>query len=241
MIANLRVSSVLLAVLLLMAPGCSRERAEEPAREPAETSVEESTGPEPTEGPGALYDPARADLKAPGVFDVRFETTKGDVLLRVHRNWAPMGADRFYNLVKIGYFDDTAFFRVLPGFMAQFGISGDPEVNRIWRKSEIPDDSVRESNRRGYLSFATAGPNTRTTQVFINYGDNSQLDGMGFAPIGRVVDGMNVVDSLFSGYGEGSPQGKGPNQGYIQARGNDYLRQFFPNLDYIKKATVTKE
>jgi peptidyl-prolyl cis-trans isomerase A (cyclophilin A) len=240
MTANLRLTTVLLAMVLAVAPGCSRRQAEETVPEPGGAAVE-APALEPAAGTEALYDPARADTKAPEVFDVRLETTKGDVLLRVHRAWAPMGADRFYNLVTIGYLDDTAFFRVLPGFMAQFGVNGNAEVNRIWRKSEIPDDPVKESNRRGSLSFATAGPNTRTTQLFINYGDNTQLDGMGFAPIGRVVEGMSVVDSLFSGYGEGAPQGKGPNQGYIQARGNDYLRQFFPNLDYIKKATVVNE
>lgn len=220
---------------------CSREgtqpageRQEQPASEPA-TAPSGSTETSP-----ALLDPTKADEKAPATYDVKFETTRGDVLIKVTRSWAPNGADRFYNLVKIGYFDDTAFFRVLPGFMAQFGINGNPEVNRIWKNSQIPDDPVKESNRRGYLTFATAGPDTRTTQLFINFGDNSQLDGQGFAPIGRVVEGMSVVDSIYSGYGEGAPQGKGPNQGFIQGGGNQYLRKFFPKVDYIKKASIVE-
>ncbi|RPI28417.1 MAG: peptidylprolyl isomerase [Acidobacteria bacterium] len=185
-------------------------------------------------------DPTRAVEQAPATYNVKFETTKGDILIKVTRSWAPNGADRFYNLVKIGFLDDTGFFRVLPGFMAQFGINGNTEVNRIWKNSEIPDDPVKESNRRGFVTFATAGPNTRTTQLFINFADNSSLDGQGFAPIGKVVEGMSVVDSIYSGYGEGSPQGKGPNQGFIQGGGNQYLKKFFPELDYIKKATIVK-
>jgi peptidyl-prolyl cis-trans isomerase A (cyclophilin A) len=176
--------------------------------------------------------------EAPAVFKVRLETTKGNVDIKVTRAWAPLGADRFYNLVEIGYFNDAAFFRVLPGFMAQFGIHGDPEVSKIWRELTISDDPVTQSNRRGFMSFATAGANTRTTQLFINYADNSRLDQMGFSPIGEVVEGMTAVEELYSGYGEGAPRGPGPDQRFIQARGNAYLREFYPKLDYIKRATI---
>ncbi len=176
---------------------------------------------------------------APETFRVRFETSKGDFVVEVVRAWAPNGADRFYNLVRNGYYDDVRFFRVISGFMAQFGIHGDPKVNAAWRVRPIPDDPVVESNRRGYVTFAmTSQPNSRTTQLFINYADNTQLDGMGFAPIGRVVEGMEVVDQLYAGYGEGAPNGRGPDQARIVAEGNAYLNANFPNLDYIRRATV---
>lgn len=223
-----------ICVILLLA-GCAREEKAPPATTESEETAPVETG---DAAGSALFDPSRAVEEAPAVYNVKFETTKGDILIRVTRSWAPNGADRFYNLVKIGYFDDTAFFRVLPGFVAQFGINGNPEVNRIWKNSEIPDDPVKESNRRGSVTFATAGPNTRTTQLFINFADNSSLDSQGFAPIGRVVEGMSVVDSIYSGCGEGPPRGRGPNQGFIQAAGNEYLKKNFPKLDYIKKATI---
>lgn len=225
---------------LLLFSACSSEPTETAAPKQEPAASQPSTAPAEETANSALFDPTRADEKAPATYNVKFETTKGDVLIKVTRSWAPNGADRFYNLVKIGYFDDTAFFRVLPGFMAQFGISGNPEVNRIWKNSQVPDDPVKESNRRGYLTFATAGPDTRTTQLFINFADNSRLDGQGFAPIGRVVEGMEVVDSIYSGYGEGAPQGKGPKQEFIQAGGNEYLKKFFPKVDYIKKASVVE-
>jgi peptidyl-prolyl cis-trans isomerase A (cyclophilin A) len=156
-----------------------------------------------------------------------------------HRDWAPNGADRFYNLVQAGYYNDTRFFRVVRGFMAQIGIHGKPELNAIWREQQIPDDPVVKSNTRGFVSFATAGPGTRTTQFFINYDDgNSRLDTMGFSPFGKVTSGMEVVDSLYAEYGEGAPQGRGPNQGRIQGEGNAYLMRDFPQLDYVKEATV---
>ncbi len=236
-----KASSLVTVFVILLFSACSRERTEPAAQKPAETAAQPSTAP--TEGAAAnpaLSDPTRADEKAPATYNVKFETTKGNILIKVTRNWAPNGADRFYNLVKIGYLDDTAFFRVLPGFMAQFGINGNPEVNRIWKNSQIPDDPVKESNRRGYLTFATAGPDTRTTQLFINFADNSRLDGQGFAPIGKVVEGMSVVDSIYSGYGEGGPQGKGPNQAFIQGGGNEYLKKFFPKIDYIQKASIVQ-
>jgi peptidyl-prolyl cis-trans isomerase A (cyclophilin A) len=174
----------------------------------------------------------------PPTFRARFETSAGVFTIQVHTDWAPQGADRFYTLVKSGYYDDARIFRVVPGFMAQFGISGDPKVWAVWRGRRIPDDPVRQSNTRGMVSFATAGPNTRTAQIFINFGNNSMLDGEGFAPFGQVVEGMDVVDRLFAGYGDGPPQGRGPDQMRIWAQGNVYLQRDFPKLDYIKKATI---
>jgi len=156
----------------------------------------------------------------------------------VHRDWAPLGADRFYNLVKNGFFNNARFFRVISGFMVQFGINADPHVSAVWRDANISDDPVKQSNTRGMITFATRGPNTRTTQMFINYADNNRLDGMGFAPFGQVVSGMNVVDALYSGYGEGAPRGAGPEQGRLQSEGNAYLIKEFPKLDYIKSATI---
>jgi peptidyl-prolyl cis-trans isomerase A (cyclophilin A) len=189
----------------------------------------------------ALLDPSKATEHALATFRVKLETTKGPVVLEVVRDWAPNGADRFYNLVKIGFYNDVAFFRVIDGFMAQFGIHGDPKVAAKWREARIADDPVKQSNLRGFVSFATAGPNTRTTQLFINYADrNAQLDRSGFAPFARVIQGMEVVDSLYSGYGEGAPNGAGPNQGLVQMQGNAYLRANFPKLDYIKTATIVE-
>jgi peptidyl-prolyl cis-trans isomerase A (cyclophilin A) len=156
----------------------------------------------------------------------------------VHRAWAPHGADRFYNLVRAGYYDGVRFFRVLPGFMAQFGIHGDPVVSAAWRDQRIPDDPVRRTNVRGMVSFATAGPGTRTTQVFINFANNDRLDAMGFSPFGQVVEGMEVVDQLYADYGEGQPRGRGPDQGRMQAEGNAYLARQFPKLDTVKSARI---
>lgn len=186
----------------------------------------------------AFANPAVLHERAPDAFRARFETTAGPFVIEVHRAWAPLGADRFYNLVKSGYFDDTRFFRVVAGFMVQFGIHGDPQVAAAWHDQRIPDDPVGQSNRRGMVSFATAGPGTRTTQVFINYGDNSRLDAMGFAPFGQVVEGMDVVDRLYPGYGEGAPGGLGPVQGRIQAEGNAYLDRAFPKLDQVRRVTL---
>ena len=171
-------------------------------------------------------------------FRVRMTTTEGDFVLQVNRAWAPRGADRFYNLVKIGFFDDIACFRVIDQFMCQFGIHGDPKVGQAWASARIEDDPVVEANRRGTISFATAGPNTRTTQLFINKVDNGMLDSMGFSPFGRVVEGMEVVDKLHSGYGEGAPRGSGPWQHRIQDEGNAYLDSDFPKMDRILSAKV---
>jgi peptidyl-prolyl cis-trans isomerase A (cyclophilin A) len=183
-------------------------------------------------------DPARLTATAPETFKAVFNTTKGRVVIEVTRSLAPNGADRFYNLVRSGYFTDLAFFRVVPGFMCQFGIHGDPAVSAKWRDANINDDPVKGSNTRGTITFATAGPNTRTTQLFINFGDNVSLDGQGFAPFGKVIEGMAVVDKINSEYGDGAPFGRGPDQSRIQGEGNAYLKKDFPNLDYIKSASI---
>jgi len=186
----------------------------------------------------SLGDPSSLTAKAPGSYKAKFETSKGTFVIQVTRSWAPNGADRFYNLVKSGFYNDARFFRVIDGFMVQFGISGNPDVSAAWTDATIPDDPVRESNARGTVTFATAGPNTRTTQVFINFNNNSMLNGQGFAPFGKVISGMDVVDALYRGYGEGAPRGNGPNQALIKSQGNAYLVTQFPKLDYIKKATI---
>lgn len=187
-----------------------------------------------------LLDPGQAAEAAPEAFRVKFVTTKGDVVVKVTRAWSPHGADRLYNLARIGFFTDVAFFRVIPRFMAQFGIHGDPKASRAWHAAHIPDDPVAESNVRGTLTFATAGPDTRSTQFFFNFGNNASLDGQGFSPLGKVAEGMDVVDSIFSGYGEGAPAGAGPDQSRVHREGNVYLRENFPQLDYIRSAQVVE-
>jgi peptidyl-prolyl cis-trans isomerase A (cyclophilin A) len=189
---------------------------------------------------GNLGNPSALRETAPATYKARFETSKGTFVVDVNREWAPNGADRFYNLVKNGFYDGVRFFRVLDGFMAQFGINGDPAISAQWREARIQDDPVRQSNRRGFITYAMAGPGTRTSQVFINYGDNSALDKQGFSPFGQVSSGMNVVDALHNGYGEGAPRGQGPDQGRLQMEGNAYLAKNFPRLDFVKKATITK-
>jgi peptidyl-prolyl cis-trans isomerase A (cyclophilin A) len=188
----------------------------------------------------ALMNPAALTEQAPLVYKTRFDTSKGMFIIEVHRDWAPNGADRFYNLVKNGFFDEDRFFRVITGFMVQFGINGTPLLSAQWENANIKDDPVTQSNEQGFITFATRGPNTRTTQVFINYKDNHGLDSQGFAPFGQVTLGMAVVESLYSGYGEGAPRGSGPSQSRIQADGNPYLLSQFPKLDYITKAAITK-
>jgi peptidyl-prolyl cis-trans isomerase A (cyclophilin A) len=193
----------------------------------------------------ALKNPAALKEMAPATYKVNFDTSAGMFVVEVHRDWATNGADRFYNLVKNGYYDDVRFFRVISGFMVQFGISGDPALNKVWQAARIPRDPVKQSNKRGYITYAMQGgpqgADTRTTQVFINFGDNAaSLDAQGFAPFGQVTSGMDVVNKIYSGYGEGAPSGNGPEQGRIQAEGNAYLTKDFPKLDYIKKATIEK-
>ena len=187
-----------------------------------------------------LSNPAALVEQAPAAYKVHFDTSKGPFVIQVNRAWAPHGADRFYNLVKNGFYDNVRFFRVISGFMVQFGINGDPQLSARWRQAQIPDDPVTQSNARGMITFATAGPNTRTTQVFINFGNNANLDGMGFAPFGKVVSGMNVVDAINAEYGEGAPRGRGPDQSRLQSEGNAYLAREFARMDYIKKATIEK-
>ncbi len=179
-------------------------------------------------------DPASPAMqaKAPDIYTAHFETSAGAFTVQITRAWAPLGADRFYNLVKNGFFDGTRFFRVVPGFVVQFGLSGDPMISARWHTASIADDPVTQHNVRGTITFATAGPNTRTTQLFINFADNLSLDGQGFAPFGRVVDGMGVVDRIYAGYGEQ------PDQGVIETRGNAYLASQFPRLDSIVKAAI---
>lgn len=182
----------------------------------------------------ALLNPAALKAKAPELFKAKFTTTKGDFVVEVHRAWAPVGADRFYNLVKNGFFSDAAFFRVMPGFIVQFGLGPSPAINKAWERAKIPDDPVKETNRKGYLTFATAGPNTRTTQLFINLGDNAGLDPQGFAPFGMVVEGMDVVEKINPEYREQ------PAQDRITNEGKPYLEKSFPNIDYIKSAQITE-
>lgn len=216
------------------------EQIKEAAKAPQQPKMNEGDG-----GDNPLLNPSLAKETAPNTYDVLLETTKGNVLITVQRDWAPNGADQFYNLVKIGYFTDIAFFRVLGGFMAQFGMHGDPTINTAWRSATIQDDPVRESNKRGFVTFAkTNAPNSRSTQLFINYKDNARLDSMVFAPIGKVVEepgkggGMMVIDKLYAEYGEGAPSGRGPSQMKLAQQGNAYLKAEYPNLDYIKSAHI---
>lgn len=207
---------------------------------PAPAPIAVSSTPISTSAPAptgarspALLDPPLATHAAPAVFRARFTTSKGDFVVEAHRDWSPRGADRFYDLVEIGFFDDSRFFRAIAGFMVQFGIPGDPRVAAAWREARIEDDPVRQSNTRGFVTFAQTGaPNSRTTQLFISYGDNSRLDTTRFAPFARVVEGMNVVDALNTGYGES------PEQPRIQAEGNAYLDDAFPRLDRIVSARI---
>jgi len=172
------------------------------------------------------------DMTAPDEFDVLLKTSKGDITIHVTRKLAPKGADRFYTAVKAGFYNECRFFRVVPKFVVQFGINGDPEVQKKWRDDPIKDDPVKGSNTKGTITFATAGRDTRTTQLFINLKDNTRLDDIGFAPFGKVTKGMKVVEKINSEYGER------PDQGKIQKEGNAYLKEAYPRLDYIKTATV---
>lgn len=228
------------------APPTEQPKAEAPAQPKAETPAPAPAQPAgtasaPAAAPKSGFDRAllRAAMlkdKAPDTFQVKFTTTRGDFIVTVHRAWAPIGADRFYNLVKHHFFDNASFFRVVPGFVVQFGISAYPPVNAAWKNADLQDEPVTQSNKRGYLTYAkTSLPNTRSTQIFINLKDNARLDGMGFAPFG-VVDGkgMNVVEMLYDQYGDDA----GPDQGQIEAQGKPYLDKGWPKLDSIKTATL---
>jgi peptidyl-prolyl cis-trans isomerase A (cyclophilin A) len=187
----------------------------------------------------ALLQPATLRAKAPAEYDVKFVTTAGEFTIKVTRAWAPNGADRFYNLVQHHFFDGAAFFRVIQGFMAQFGLSAYPEVSKAWENANIKDDPVVQSNKRGYITFAqTSAPNSRSTQLFINFGNNAALDKDRFAPFGMVTEGMDAVDKIYSGYGEGAPEGRGPSQELVGSRGKAYLEKGFPKLDTIRSATI---
>ena len=213
-------------VLSLLAPALPAD---------ADTSATQGSSP-------VLLDPSLADATAPERFTVRVETTEGPFTVEVVRAWAPHGADRFYNLVRAGFYDGCAFFRVIDGFVAQVGIHPDPEVTAAWKDATIPDDPQVEDNTRGTVTFAKSGaPDSRTTQIFVNYGDNTRLRSYGgFAPFGRVVEGMEVVDALYSGYGEGAPRGRGPSQGRLTREGASYLEEQFPKLDRIVSAEVVE-
>ncbi len=248
-----------LAIAALLA-GC---KSKEPAAEmkPAETAKTETPAPAPTPAPtetkpaatesaaaptgkaapaakpGNLLKPSTLQEKAPDKYEVKFKTTRGDFTVQVTRAWAPLGADRFYNLVKAHFYDDAAFFRVVPGFVVQFGISAKPAVSTAWRRMVILDDPVLQSNKRGYLTFATSGENTRTTQLFINLKDNAFLDGKGFSPFGAVEgNGMNVVEMLYDGYSNDN----GPAQDKLETLGNPYAKKGWPKLDYIVSATLVE-
>jgi peptidyl-prolyl cis-trans isomerase A (cyclophilin A) len=189
----------------------------------------------------SLKNPASLKEQAPATFKAKFDTSVGVFVIQVTREWAPLGADRFYNLVKNGFYNDARFFRAISGFMVQFGIPADPAISPAWRSARIGVDPVKQSNKPMFISFAMGGtPDTRTTQVFINYGNNANLDAMGFAPFGEVIVGKDVVNKIYTGYGEGAPRGKGPDQARTQAEGNAYLNKEFPKLDFIKTATIEK-
>ena len=227
--------------LALALVGCEKGNAKSGPSQAAKKSTETAKA---TAGKkkGALLNPGKAKEKAPAKYAVKLETTKGDIIIDVTRAWSPNGADRFYNLVKVGYYDDVSFFRVIAGFMGQVGISGDPKANAAWRPARIKDDPRNKSvsNKPGFVTFAKTGaPNSRTTQFFVNLGNNGRLDGMGFTPFGKLRS-MSVMEKIYSGYGEGAPRGRGPAQGRLQSEGNAYLRKNFPELDYIKRATITK-
>ena len=252
---RLTVISLIFTVLFaVFIAGCSRKPSEQPATSgtektappkeaeaPPEKQPEEiAAAPAPAVTPAEaarqkLLNPAQLNEKAPETFRAKFTTSKGDFVIEVTRAWAPNGADRFYNLVRNGYYNDCRFFRVISDFMVQFGINGDPSLNQVWYQAQFKDDPVKESNKRGYVTFAMTGqPNSRTTQIFINYKDNSFLDAQNFSPFGRVVEGMDIVDSFYKEY-QGVPS---DNQPQIQARGNAYLNKEFPKLDYVKSAAI---
>jgi peptidyl-prolyl cis-trans isomerase A (cyclophilin A) len=212
---------VALTVLVVMAAAAVGARAEQ-------ASVRKS-----------LMVPAAFTETAPDTYNVKFDTSVGEFVIRVTRAWAPNGADRFYNLVKNGFYDEARFFRAVPNFMVQFGLNANPTVSKIWQSARIPRDRVIQSNKKGFITFAMgASPDTRTTQVFINFRNNTNLDGMGFAPFGEVVSGIEVVDRIYTGYGEGAPRGSGPPQARVVAEGNAYLIKSFPKMDYIKTAAI---
>lgn len=236
----MKTAGVLVLVATLAAAPLAARQAQgaqpAPKQQPAKRAPAATTG---QKGPdAALLKPGLLTAKAPEEFTVRFVTTQGEIAVKVTRAWAPRGADRFYNLAKHHFYDGAAFFRVLSGFVVQFGLSPYPQVSAAWESATIKDDPVTKSNTRGMITFATGGPNTRTTQVFINLGNNARLDSDGFSPFGEVTEGMDVIEKLYGGYGEGAPRGRGPDQGLIQTKGSAYLEKDFPKLDKILSTKV---
>jgi len=217
----------ILAALALS--GALLVNAQAPASHPKAAGTHHTTPAAPRP---SLLNPASLHLHGPAVFQARFTTTAGNFVIEVHRDWGPLGADRFYNLVRRGFFTNAAFFRVVPGFVVQFGLNADPAINKAWKDADLKDDPVAQSNKRATVVYATAGPNTRTTQFFINYADNARLDTMGFAPFGTVIEGMDVVDKIYPGYGEQ------PGQDQITTQGDAYISRNFPKIDKIKSAVV---
>jgi peptidyl-prolyl cis-trans isomerase A (cyclophilin A) len=228
-----------LALSTLALASCGKSGAPSPDGSGPAAAATGALAAGPRDGNAPIYHPEKATEKAPDTFKAKFTTTKGDFVIEVTRAWAPNGADRFYNLVKLGWYDGARFYRAVEGFMVQFGVNPDPSANGAWARASIADDPVVKSNTRGYVTFAMAGPNSRSEQIFINYVDrNKRLDGMGFAPFGQVTEGMAVVDSLFKGYGELGPRGKGPDPSRVSREGEAYLAKEFPELDKIKTATL---
>lgn len=235
-----KLASLVVAGMVCMAMQVSAQApAQAPAQPKASTAPKTGAGTHAGTATARPYDrlllrPALLKDKAPETYQVKFSTTRGDFTLTVTRAWAPIGADRFYNLVKHHFYDNATVFRVVPGFVAQFGLSAYPPVSAAWKSANLTDDPVTQSNKKGYITFATAGPNTRTTQVFINLVDNARLDRLGFAPFGQVTEGMNAVDLFYDQYGDTS----GPDQDQIEKQGKPYLDKGWPKLDIIKSATL---
>jgi cyclophilin family peptidyl-prolyl cis-trans isomerase len=235
-----RIVLVICGCFVLALPAAAQTPSSAPAKSPS-SGDQSSAAPaaKPATYEAALLQPAALHAKAPDEYEVKFVTTAGDFTIKVTRAWAPNGADRFYNLVQHHFYDGASFFRVIKGFMAQFGLSAYPPVNVAWVNANIKDDPVKQSNHRGYITFAMSSqPNSRGTQVFINLVDNNFLDKSGFAPFGEVSEGMETVDKIYSGYGEGAPDGNGPRQDYVGGRGHTYLEKSFPKLDVIRTATL---
>lgn len=247
-----RIFTMILLLLCVVIPmACTQKTEEKPAEKPptpteapavpatqAPPATEAPTTTVPAKAENLLLSPHSPEMleKAPETYSAKFETSKGNFTVEVTRSLAPRGADRFYNLIRHGFYDECRFFRVLPNFVVQFGINGNPDYSKFWREARIDDDPVKGSNKQWTITFATAGPNTRTTQVFINYKDNAHLDGQGFAQFGVVTSGTKVLESLNSEYGGRASD----QQGKIQTEGNAFLKSYFPNLDYIKKASIVK-
>lgn len=223
------LSALSLLLLVTAASGCGTDNA---------SLTKDPAVPTADAGPDVAPSAGDADVPKGESYYALFRTSEGDFILAVHPGWAPLGAERFRELLDAKYYDNCRFFRVLDGFMAQVGVNGDPAVSAQWRDRTIQDEPAKVSNQRGRVTYAKGGPNSRTTQVFFNYGDNRRLDADGFAPFAEVVKGMDVLDKLYSNYGEGAPYGAGPDQGRIGTQGNEYLQAEFPELDYIKSARI---